>query len=252
MRIERSESRSQEEPYAKTAAPPPIEAADAERGEDGDADDHAPAAAAAAGCAHARRFRAMEQLQVDGRAPAPRRAHVRMLAVMRRGSTAAAGSSAGARPADGMPRVEAARQRPAYARAARRLARLRPRAGRARLRVAARRRRDAGGHRLPLLVVDRGARPVRDHARDPAAHRARPAASARRSRCARRRRGRSALGLAVLALLGDLGRERRHSRRSSTRPRSRGSCLTTGTRAARVRSRRSSSSSRSSPRPSRS
>ncbi len=72
---------------------------------------------------------------------------------------------------------------PAEALAARRLARIRLGAGRAGIRQPVQRRGSARGPRVPLLVVRRRGRAVRDHARDPAPHRPQ-APSARRLRAA--------------------------------------------------------------------
>ena len=69
------------------------------------------------------------------------------------------------------------------------------------LRRAAQRHGDAGRPRVPLLVVGRGAHPVRHHARDPAAHRAGPAAAGGLRAAAARRRGGERSGSPSLALV---------------------------------------------------
>ena len=125
------------------------------------------------------------------------------------------------------------------------LVHLRRRARRCSPRGAAHGNGDARRPRVPLVFVGGRAHPVRDHARDPAPHRARPSEA-------------RAVRTSPARLVGALARARRAlarrhlSRRVRLRaralrvrqlgpPRSRGSCPTAGTRAARHSSRSSSS-----------
>ena len=161
MSTDRSDARSHDDPYASTAAVPPMPAAAPERKDRHDGNDRAAPAAAPAERALMTSARTQ---RLRGRGE---------FACCEAGSCGDASHRSAVIPASGVrfPGERGSRRaggilQPRYRGRLQRLARLRRRTRAAVVRCAAERHGDAGRPCVPLLVVGCGVHPVRDHARE--------------------------------------------------------------------------------------